>query len=32
MGYFDGLTNASFKTDADGNTVFFLTAPWVRVV
>ncbi len=23
MGYFDGLTNASFKTDADGNTVFF---------
>ncbi len=23
MGYFDGLTNASFKPDADGNTVFF---------
>ena len=23
MGYFDGLANASFKLDADGNTVFF---------
>ena len=23
MGYFDGLTNASFKSDADGNTIFF---------
>jgi hypothetical protein len=25
MGYFDGLTNASFKKDENGNTVFF---PW----
>jgi hypothetical protein len=25
MGYFDGLTEASFKTDQNGNTVFY---PW----
>lgn len=25
MGYFDGLTSASFKTDENGNTVFY---PW----
>ncbi len=25
MGYFDGVTDAYFKTDKDGNTVFF---PW----
>jgi hypothetical protein len=25
MGYFEGLTNSSFKKDKDGNTIFF---PW----
>lgn len=25
MGYFDGLTDASFKTDAEGNSLFY---PW----
>ena len=28
MGYFDGLTNAIFKPDADGNTVFFPYGAW----
>ena len=28
MGYFDGLTNASFKPDTDGNTVFFPYGVW----
>ena len=28
MGYFDGLTNASFKSDADGNIVFFPYGAW----
>ena len=28
MGYFDALTKASFKPDADGNTVFFPYGAW----
>ena len=28
MGYFDALTNASFKPDTDGNTLFFPYGAW----